>query len=807
MRWFKRIAIGLAALVAVAVVCVGALALLVDPAQYKTQIAGAVSQRYGRTLRIDGGLKLAFFPRLGLEMGRASLSEPRSAQIFAAVDSARVAVAVWPLLSRRVVIDHLRVDGLKANVVRDARGRFNFDDLLEGGQARGAAPAGPAAGAPSGGGAPLQFDVAGIEFTNGELALRDQASGRALRLERLSASAGRIVARQPFAFDVSARVLGQAPRVDASVQGSGRIEFDPALRRFAARDVEFKASGVLPSVRANAFAARGSVEFDGQKRALDASGVSVTFQGDVAGDTPLTGIDARADVPAFGIGIDEGRIRVDKLSLSAQGRAGADPFELNLAAPRLQVTDRSAEGDDLTGRLRLSGEAAADARFTLSGVSGSADKLAAARLDVSATLRRGARTVMLTGASPLEASVRQRTLSLSRIDAQLRIDDPGLPGGNMAIPASGSVRADFAKEALALRLGATIDGGRLAANADLAQFDTPRVNFSLNAEKLDLDRLFPPRPPAGGADGAAGGGPAPDAAIDLSPLQGFTAHGTVRIGQLVARGVHADDAAATVRVANGRADVSGLKASLYGGSLSGSLFADANTHRLGLAPSLSNVLLQPLLADAAGKDVLSGRGNVALNLTATGQTAQALRASLNGTGQLSLRDGAIKGIDLARSLREFKSMLALGKDAAADADGARQTDFSEMQAQLVFANGVGTVRSLNVKAPLLRIAGGDPARIDVAASRLDLVANVTVVNTSTGQDGKELAQLHGATIPVRLSGPFDAPRYEVLWSRVGASLLENAIRKGIGKQPGTPGKPADKPLDAVRDRLKKLFER
>src|SRR3546814_5002941 len=54
-----------------------------------------------------------------------------SDDIFASIDSARFAVAIWPLFSNRLVVDHVAVTGFKAWVRRDKNGQFNFHDLLE----------------------------------------------------------------------------------------------------------------------------------------------------------------------------------------------------------------------------------------------------------------------------------------------------------------------------------------------------------------------------------------------------------------------------------------------------------------------------------------------------------------------------------------------------------------------------------------------------------------------------------------------------------------------------------------------------
>src|SRR5690606_15633574 len=131
MVWVKRLLIALVALVVLVAVAVGALILLVDPNDYKQTLEDEVKARYNRSLAIDGDIRFSMLPSLGLEISGVALSEPGSNQMFAAMESARVSVAWWPLLSRHLVIEHLTINGVKANLVRDENGRFNFQDFLQ----------------------------------------------------------------------------------------------------------------------------------------------------------------------------------------------------------------------------------------------------------------------------------------------------------------------------------------------------------------------------------------------------------------------------------------------------------------------------------------------------------------------------------------------------------------------------------------------------------------------------------------------------------------------------------------------------
>ena len=159
------------------------------------------------------------------------------------------------------------------------------------------------------------------------------------------------------------------------------------------------------------------------------------------------------------------------------------------------------------------------------------------------------------------------------------------------------------------------------------------------------------------------------------------------------------------------------------------------------------------MRDALKQDLLDGRGDVALDVTAIGNTVSAIKQSLNGSAALNVKDGALKGINLAHSLRNAKAMVTGGaRETEQAAAAGEKTDFSELSASFLIREGVAHNDDLLVKSPFLRLTGaGD---INIAEGRLNYLAKATAVATSTGQGGKELADIRGLTLPVRASGPF-----------------------------------------------------
>src|SRR5207302_2636970 len=110
----KVLGLALGAVVAFLAAAVLVFTLSFDPNRYKDDIERMARERTGRTLRLQGELKLAFFPSLGASVGRVTLSERGSNREFVARQSAHAAGKLWPVLYGQVIVDAARVSGLEA---------------------------------------------------------------------------------------------------------------------------------------------------------------------------------------------------------------------------------------------------------------------------------------------------------------------------------------------------------------------------------------------------------------------------------------------------------------------------------------------------------------------------------------------------------------------------------------------------------------------------------------------------------------------------------------------------------------------
>ena len=132
---------------ALVAVLLGALYALFDGEKLKAELTRVVMEQKQRKLDIAGPLELSVWPDVGIKLGRLTLSEPGGKEGFLALDAARVAVAVMPLLSKQVQVQRIEVDGLKATLVKRKDGTLNIADLAGGGDKEAAAKAAPKVGA------------------------------------------------------------------------------------------------------------------------------------------------------------------------------------------------------------------------------------------------------------------------------------------------------------------------------------------------------------------------------------------------------------------------------------------------------------------------------------------------------------------------------------------------------------------------------------------------------------------------------------------------------------------------------------
>ena len=184
--------------------------------------------------------------------------------------------------------------------------------------------------------------------------------------------------------------------------------------------------------------------------------------------------------------------------------------------------------------------------------------------------------------------------------------------------------------------------------------------------------------------------------------------------------------------------------------------------------------------------MLDGKGALSVDVNATGDSVNTLKKSLSGSTTINLADGAVKGIDIAGTIRDVKSKLNLFKDKnSLGADQSKKTDFSELTASFNIKNGVAHNEDLAMKAPILRLGKGDShGDIDIGNETINYLAKPTIVKSLKGQGGADLDALAGVGIPVKITGTFSAPKYGMDFAAIGTAVAKSNLLDKVGGEKG-----------------------
>ena len=392
MKWLKLAGIltVLAAFVLVLIVAGVATSLaLGNTAWLKAELAKAVHEQWQRTLTVEGALELSFWPDLGFQVGKARLSEPDGSRTFAAIAGARLSVAPWPLLERRIVVQSCELEGLDIALNRSKDGRLNVADLLPG----------ATTGKEVSHGAPWQIDIAALRLADARLAWHDEQAGQTTSLSALTLTTGRIVgdsAGRAFHVDtprLAARLDGdtRSASVRVTTAGIGAVDGQWTI---AGLDFEMDAH-----VGASTLAARlaSAITVDPAKRRLsldDITGridiahpklptrsltlpIAGRLAGDLSGPSANGALSSRLDGSDMALRFAAARfaplsltfaLDIDHLDLDkylARDKGG-DDGRIDLAA----LKDLDIRGDLRIGRLRLGRVTAANITLAFDAAAG-----------------------------------------------------------------------------------------------------------------------------------------------------------------------------------------------------------------------------------------------------------------------------------------------------------------------------------------------------------------------------------------------------------------------------------------------------
>ncbi len=402
--------------------------------------------------------------------------------------------------------------------------------------------------------------------------------------------------------------------------------------------------------------------------------------------------------------------------------------------------------------------------------------------------------------------IEAQQLTVGALDLQAHLTDPALPAGKLSTGISaGQMSLSLPQNAIDLQeLQWTLNENRFSGFVKVSDYTIPAVDFALTTPNFNVDSLLGettgPQPVVSETPI-----PAEDIQISLPMdlLRSLKLNGQLEVGTLVAQKLTFNEVLLKVTADSGIIDLKPLKMNLYDGQFNGAVQVNAQ----GQVPvyqvnkKLSSFQIGQFLQDYMNDDLVSGNANVDVNLTASGEWLSELKSSLNGSMQVQVLDGALKGFNLRHEVDKAKAKF---KGQTVPQQEARKTDFSALNLSGVIKDGVFSSDDLKVEAPLIRVGGQGSANL--AEETVNYLVNAKLVGTTKGQQGGEADELSGLEIPVAITGPWLAPKIDVQLDEMMKARLDAEkarIRDEVAKKKAA----VEKQLATEKAKLKAAQEK
>lgn len=306
----------------------------------------------------------------------------------------------------------------------------------------------------------------------------------------------------------------------------------------------------------------------------------------------------------------------------------------------------------------------------------------------------------------------------------------------------------------------------LSARGQVVLGHAIEAELAIQGPRLDLRPLMTPpeRQPRPRAEPAQ---------ADFSALDALTLSFDLRLDTLVlSDALSLGEVVAVANLRDGELVLAPLDARLLGGQFQGRATVDlrADPPRIDLQPRMQGIRVDQLAALGGLAAPVQGLGDFELSLSFSGFDAERILASLDGTGQFQVAQGALLGVDLRALVSEVSSASSLGNISRAFGG---QTDFEQFGGRIEARSGVVELPDLSLSAGDLGLAGN--GRLDLPAGQVDYRLELALNETLARGLPRTLREATGGRIPLAIAGPIARPVVSVDL----ASLAEGALRRQL----------------------------
>ncbi|MGI9302425.1 MAG: AsmA family protein [Gammaproteobacteria bacterium] len=798
MKWLKRILAAVVIIVLLLAIGIGIFVATVDPNDYKEEIVAAVDQATGRQLTLTGDIALSIFPRLGLRLGEARLSnaEGFGDKPFASVEGVDVGVALMPLLKKQVRADKVVLKGLQLDLQTDPQGVTNWDDLMArfGGEGEAAAPKEPAV---TGDASDVAVAIGGIEIDNASLSWKDAQAGTDVTVSPLNLKTGELEPGKPFDLDLSLTTKLAEPAVDADIRLVSNIAPDLDARRVTLSGVKLQVNASGAGIPNTDLVLTANAEMDLQTQRAQLTDVDLQVDAS-GGGMPTAEVNLKTSA-ALDLQAQKGKLAGFTLDVTATGEDIPDTtaklqgdVTLDLAAQRYEIPNLSADvkttgGDmpetaanlqarasaDLTAqryqlgdavlKVRAAGEGLPQDGVTADLKTNIAADLNAGTVDVTPlnlqaldlTLDGEIRASDVMTQAKLSGGLKSSTFNPRKLMQAFAIEAPVTTDPNVLSKAALNIAFKATDNGTDVPgIDITLDDTKISGKAAVQDFTKPKIGFQLAIDQIDLDRYTAPADPdAPAAEPGEGDAPSDDSLnLPVDTLRSLNVNGQLDIGQLKVSGLRLRNVKATLSAQDGLVQLSPFTLAAYQGRFEGGGSVDVrqDTPQINIESNLKGLEISGFIKDLLGEEssYIRGLSDLGFKLTTSGDKISTLKQQLDGSIRLGASDGALQDAELARKVEAVAALLQGRKPAAT----GEELVFKILDGAAQIENGVLKNENLKLITPII-VAKGEGAA-DLPQSQVDYRMGIGLATSEGGAKG-------GVYVPIRITGAFDNLSYKL----------------------------------------------
>ena len=320
-----------------------------------------------------------------------------------------------------------------------------------------------------------------------------------------------------------------------------------------------------------------------------------------------------------------------------------------------------------------------------------------------------------------------------------------------------------------------IDESKINFSVNVKDFSRPDVAFNVKLDQIDLNRYLPPKTgkksdanKKSGSSELASKKPAEEK-TDYSSLRSLVLNGSMHAGKVKVNKTVAQDINVKVSGKNGIFHINPLTMKLYNGDMSGkvTLNVKKNAPQSNIILKLNNIECEPLIKDVLEKDILKGTVKAGVAFSMSGDDAEKIMKTLNGKGEFSVKNGAVKGIDLVAMVRNTDGAYGF----AGQSNKSSETGFSELYAPFTITDGLLKTTDTRMVSTLIRVAVSGKANLPGETLKFRIEP---VVVTTSKADKKKMKRSE-VKVPVLVSGTFSSPKFRPDLKAIAKDQLKKEV--------------------------------